>query len=85
MPDNKKGCVVIEISNSGTVIDSNMRDRIFDPFITTKKGGTGLGLAITHQIVSMHQGVISFDSRDGLTVFTLKFPLLQNNKGVNHG
>lgn len=81
-PAPEKGCIIVEISNSGLPIDPALGDRIFDPFVTSKKDGTGLGLAITHQIVSMHQGTISFGHRDGFTVFTFKFPLTKTEKPV---
>lgn len=81
-PDDGKGCIIVEIANSGPPIDSATAERIFDPFFTSKKEGTGLGLAITHQIVSTHQGVISFRCREGITVFTFKFPLIKSNNST---
>jgi PAS domain S-box-containing protein len=82
-PDAEKGCIIVEISNAGPPIDPALGDRIFDPFVTSKKEGTGLGLAITHQIVSMHQGTISFSHRDGFTVFTFRFPLTKTENPVS--
>lgn len=79
-PEAEKGCIIVEITNVGTPIDPTLGDRIFDPFVTTKKEGTGLGLAITHQIVTMHQGSISFSSKEGLTVFAFKLPLIKSRK-----
>lgn len=50
--------------------------RIFEPFVTTKSEGTGLGLMIVKQIVSAHEGTISYTSERGKgTVFKLTFPL----------
>ena len=50
--------IVIEIEDNGRGIPQVQRDRIFDPFYTTKDTGTGLGLTISHQIVAAHQGTI---------------------------
>ena len=47
---------------------------IFDAFFTTKDRGTGLGLSIVQRIVSDHGGEVSFTSRPGSTVFTVRLP-----------
>ena len=46
------------ISDNGPGIDEELRDRIFEPFVTGKSGGTGLGLALTQQIIEEHNGRI---------------------------
>ena len=48
---------------------------IFDAFYTTKDRGTGLGLSIVQRIVTDHGGEVSFSSRPGSTVFTVRLPL----------
>jgi two-component system nitrogen regulation sensor histidine kinase NtrY len=50
--------VVLEISDNGTGVLEPMRDRIFEPYFSTKDTGTGLGLAVVNQIVSDHGGYI---------------------------
>jgi PAS domain S-box-containing protein len=50
------GQAQIEISNSGESIPEEIRQRIFQPYFTTKTEGTGLGLAICHRIVADHGG-----------------------------
>ena len=55
----------ITIADSGRGMDKATRDRIFEPFFSTKKRGTGLGLAIVKQIVELHGGRISVDSEPG--------------------
>ncbi|MCX6116315.1 MAG: ATP-binding protein, partial [Proteobacteria bacterium] len=48
----------IEIADNGTGIPEQIKDRVFDPYVSTKAGGTGLGLAITSQIISEHGGYV---------------------------
>ncbi len=72
----------LKISDTGTGMESAVRDRIFEPYFTTKKPneGTGLGLASVHGIVSNHDGRIFVDSvpHEG-TIFTLFFPVTKEN------
>ena len=55
----------ITIADNGRGMDKATRDRIFEPFFSTKKRGTGLGLAIVKQIVELHGGRISVASEPG--------------------
>jgi signal transduction histidine kinase len=55
----------ITIADHGKGMDKATRDRIFEPFFSTKKRGTGLGLAIVKQIVEQHGGRISVASKPG--------------------
>lgn len=66
--------VEITVSDNGPGIPEDLREHIFEPFVTTRKQGTGLGLAITKQIVTAHKGSISVDSFPGGTVFTVRIP-----------
>jgi signal transduction histidine kinase len=60
-----RGYARITIADHGKGMDKTTRDRIFEPFFSTKKRGTGLGLAIVKQIVELHGGRISVDSELG--------------------
>jgi signal transduction histidine kinase len=55
----------ITIADHGRGMDKATRERVFEPFFSTKKRGTGLGLAIVKQIVELHGGRISVASEPG--------------------
>lgn len=65
------------ISDSGPGIPDEVRDHIFEPFYTTKRGGTGLGLSITKHIVTAHKGTITVTTVPGGTAFQVRFPSIQ--------
>ena len=52
--------LAMEISDNGSGIAPEERDKIFDPFFTTKENGTGLGLAIAANIAAQHGGALTF-------------------------
>jgi len=65
----------IAVIDSGTGIPIEMREKIFDPYFTTKRYGTGLGLAIVSMIVDEHQGLITVNSEpDKGTTFEIFIP-----------
>jgi signal transduction histidine kinase len=73
---NDRALVIVE--DNGPGVPSELKDRVFAPYFTTKqtKGGTGLGLAIVHRIVSDHGGRITIsDARDRGARFTIELPL----------
>lgn len=70
--------IVVRIVDSGPGIPEAVRDRLFDPFVTTKPvgKGTGLGLNISRNIVvEKHGGRIDFESRPGRTSFEVRLPI----------
>lgn len=68
--------VQIRVSDSGPGIALEDRERIFNPFVTTRESGTGLGLAITQRIVQSHDGRILLESAPGQGAsFTICLPL----------
>jgi signal transduction histidine kinase len=64
--------VRLEVSDTGPGIPPELRERIFDPFITGKVAGTGLGLAVTKRIVEEHGGAIGFETGEGGTTFRVE-------------
>lgn len=74
--------VSIEVIDNGAGIPEEIRDRLFNPFVSQGKSeGTGLGLAIVKQIVESHGGNVSFVTEEFVgTTFTLTFPRLMNDQ-----
>ena len=69
------GAHVIIISNTGDPIEPKIRETMFKPDFTTKKGHSGLGLSIVKDIVTKHRGNIEISSDTGETTFTVTIPL----------
>jgi PAS domain S-box-containing protein len=68
--------IVLTVSDSGPGVDPAIRDKIFDPYFTTKSDGTGIGLSISHRIISDHGGSITVsDSELGGAEFRVKIPI----------
>jgi len=74
--NNDGNFISLCIKDTGYGIDSEIIDRIFDPFFSTKDRGTGLGLSITQSIISAHGGKIDVKSEpDEGTEFAIYLPL----------
>ncbi len=71
------GEAVISVEDSGAGVAEAVRDRVFEPYVTTKEHGTGLGLAITMKIIVEHGGTLSVDASPefGGARFTITLPL----------
>jgi len=75
--------VCVSIRDSGHGFTGEERERLFDPFYTTRReqGGTGLGLSLAHVIVSDHGGSFEVSGAPGEgATFTIKLPLSQHNQ-----
>ena len=70
--------VEVRVRDNGTGVVPEIRNKLFQPFVTTKPTGegTGLGLSIAWDIVTQqHGGTIAVDSREGeFTEFTIRLP-----------
>ena len=72
--------VVLEVQDTGAGIPTEVQNRLFDPFFSTKKGGTGLGLSIAAQIVNNHHGKLEFQTQLGHgTTFAIILPAEQEH------
>ena len=77
------GQVEIRLTDTGTGIAPEIRDRIFEPFFTTKSvgKGTGQGLATARAIVERHGGTIDFETEVGRgTTFIVRFPVASGSQ-----
>jgi len=73
---NDREGVELRLADTGPGVPEELRDEIFNPFVTTKKTGVGLGLSIVSKIVDGHHGSIHVENAPGGgAVFTLFFPL----------
>jgi two-component system, NtrC family, sensor kinase len=72
------GRIYVSISDTGCGIPEKLRDKIFEPFVTTKEigKGTGLGLSISYDIIKKHKGGITVESAVGKgSTFTIMMPV----------
>jgi len=77
--DDTVWCEIV-IADTGQGIALEDKDKIFNPFFTTKTGGTGLGLAIVYRIIEDHKGTIVVDSSPGKgTKFIIRLPMIEES------
>jgi len=73
-----KHCVMVRVMDSGPGVPEEVRDRIFYPFFTTKRGGSGVGLSTVKKIVDQHRGLIDVDAAPlGGARFSVRLPVVQ--------
>ncbi|MEI6138718.1 MAG: ATP-binding protein [Mariniphaga sp.] len=71
---DRRGKIIVQLSDNGQGILPEVLDKIFVPFFTTKPKGSGIGLSLSRQILRLHGGTLTAHSvPDVETVFTLKF------------
>ena len=72
---NLEHAVRLQVRDDGPGIPEEIRDRLFDPFVSGRTGGSGLGLAIVQRAVEAHRGLVLVDSEPGVgTTFTIFMP-----------
>ncbi len=67
--------LVISVTDDGPGIPNELRDRLFEPFVSGKSGGTGLGLPVVHRAVEAHRGVVLVDAVAEHTRFSILLPI----------
>ncbi|MEM7401797.1 MAG: nitrogen regulation protein NR(II) [Pseudomonadota bacterium] len=74
--------LVVEVSviDNGAGIDEELKPQIFFPMVSGNEDGSGLGLPISQNLVSLHDGLIEFDSVAGHTEFRILLPVNGENK-----
>jgi len=67
--------VQVEVIDNGRGISEELRDHIFDPFVSGRSGGSGLGLTMVASVIADHGAMIDVESVPGQTVFRMNFPV----------
>ena len=69
--DNK---IPFSVEDSGPGVPDSERERMFEPFMTTREDGTGLGLAIVREIAEAHNGTVRYEPGRQGARFTVELP-----------
>lgn len=73
--ESQDGTVRLHVCDDGPGVPADLRERVFEPFVSRSPGGTGLGLAIVARIAAAHGGEVALTERPGWsTCFTLTLP-----------
>ncbi len=72
--------ILLSISDNGPGISPDIRDNLFQPFVSTKPTGQGLGLSMVSKVVAAHQGQINVSQEAGWTRFSIFLPLSRTEK-----
>lgn len=84
--DKEKGEAKIVISDNGSGIGPEIRDRIFEPFMTTKDRGTGLGLPLVLGVIEAHSGHLELESQPGKgAMFKITLPIAKQYQSSKDG
>lgn len=78
--------IEVSVADTGPGIAPELADRLFQPFVTTKKGGMGLGLSICREIIEAHHGHLTATAREsGGAVFLLTLPSARQGEVADGG
>lgn len=77
--------LTVSVTDDGPGVPPELKDRLFEPFVTGKAGGTGLGLPVVHRAVEAHRGVVLVDSLAQGTRFTMLLPIAGDNDASRRG
>jgi signal transduction histidine kinase len=79
LQSDRERAAVIEVVDTGPGPPPEVAERLFEPFVTGKKGGVGLGLAVARQVVEAHGGRIGWQRQDDRTCFRIELPLAEGS------
>jgi signal transduction histidine kinase len=68
------GRLLFRVTDTGAGVSDDVRERLFEPFVTTRAEGTGLGLAIVREIARAHHGDVQLAEVQGGTRFEMELP-----------
>jgi len=76
--------IEVSVADTGPGVSPDIRERLFDPFVTTKKGGLGIGLSVCRVIIEAHGGTLSVDQNPhGGAIFHITVPHLPRKLSLN--
>lgn len=76
--------LVISVGDTGEGVPSELQEKVFYPFFTTKVAGSGIGLATAQKVAASHGGIIELESEAGRgSIFRLRLPVRMEEDGVN--
>jgi two-component system, LuxR family, sensor kinase FixL len=77
--------VTVSVMDSGPGIDPGILEKLFKPFVTTRKDGSGIGLALSRSIMERHNGKIWGENIDGGgALFSFRLKILKVENGKRH-
>ncbi|MGL6042883.1 MAG: sensor histidine kinase, partial [Sandaracinobacteroides sp.] len=76
----REGSLIVDVADTGCGLPPDLRERLFEPYVTTRQRGTGLGLAIVKRIVEDHAGRLDIMNRpEGGVLARMEYDLAANN------
>ncbi len=75
-----RGALMLKVTDHGSGIPAEVRDNLFEPFVSTKMGGNGLGLSVAHRAVEAHHGFILTESDSSGTRMSVVLPKLSGSQ-----
>ena len=75
--------IQVEVIDNGKGIPEDIRDHLFDPFVSGRMGGSGLGLAMVASVITDHGGLMEVETVPGETVFRFNFPATTSKQALH--